>query len=282
MKRTRYPRVAIGNGSYCYAGPNCKLHGNKSVVSSAKNEITTVEEWSEEGFQQKLDKVATAYQNAVSMSKFVKSLADLKDVEKFNNYCARKIEDGTGYFVYKTSDELPRLGIGVVLDEINKAVDSGVIAKDQVYGLRNSLFTFVASELQTQRDKDKQTMGDLKNAYNRHGPSDKPFTTKNNTRKKTPKTRYPSENLSKQQLLEYHQCYRKRAFSSEAEAKQFVQNEGESPGLNVYNCDYCTKVHIGHGGQKKPEYQQLKSAKWHWDNNPDKADVYAFAKKLID
>lgn len=81
-------------------------------------------------------------------------------------------------------------------------------------------------------------------------------------------------------MLEYWQCARKRPYSSAVEAQSHVDVATDGERMNVYNCSYCGKFHVGHGKGDNTIEEQIQKARAHWGTNKQ-ADIFAFRKGLV-
>lgn len=301
MIRVRYPRVAVGNGSYCYAGPDCKLHGKAANIKTESSDLSTEsspvqsDEWSRQEFASKLEACNKAYDEAVKASKFVENLSDLKGNALMKGYLARESDDGTGYHVYKADASLLATGTKVLYQEIASAAADGVLAPKKANDLRKELSEYSNQVLRPQAAEDKKLMEKLQNRYIKEGANQGAI---HNRQQQLASARirqglpavldkdtvtpalYPVTELSNKQLLEYYQCGRKKSFNSEQEAQYSISVVGD-PSLQSYKCSHCDKTHTGHGGGQNSEEEQLLSAARHWDKFPEKSNMFAFAKGLI-
>jgi hypothetical protein len=284
MTRVRYPRVAVGNGSYCYAGPDCKLHGKAANTKTESSDLSTgnsqaqTDGWSRQDFSSKLEACNKAYDEAVKASKFVENLSDLKGNALMKGYLARESNDGTGYHVYKADASLLATGTRVLYQEIASAAADGVLAPKKANDLRKELSEYSNQVLRPQEGANQGAIHNrqqqLASARIRQGL---PAVLDKDT--VTPAL-YPVTELSNKQLLEYYQCGRKKSFNSEQEAQYSISVVGD-PSLQSYKCSHCDKTHTGHGGGQNSEEEQLLSAARHWVKFPEKSNMFAFSKGLI-
>jgi hypothetical protein len=290
MSKTSYPRSPVGDGKFCYSGPNCRRHGGLqnagSLVEGKEDFISS--------FASRLAGCKTSYFEAVENSRFVKSLSELKGKALLKGFLAHQCAEHDGYHVYKSDDALLRTGTRQLFLDVSTEVQKGSLSLVDANKLRAELVAYSRENLEPHRVADKAMMDRLQLRYSHESPDRNAVNAREQqlvtarlqqgiTEVKVPVVHdllYPVENVGDEMLLEYYQCGRKQGFGniSIAEEKIVEQND---PGLSAYTCRHCPKTHIGHGGGLISEQEQLVSAKRHWITFPEKSNMFAFAKSLI-
>lgn len=280
MTRTRYPRVPVGNGSYCYAGPACKIHS----AASAAYHIQKMNEANDES-------VKTFQRLVKEEGQFVLALEDLGDEALLRGRAAYYSEKDKGFYVYNSSD----INVAVVeilrkpLKDFNQAVADGIFPKDQANDTRNKLLAISKTPgYKNLQNVNRKTLIDFQNSFD---ASEDAIEKRNKQRElarslsiRQPKVVYdrpvmvPESKIDDATMLEYWRCGRKTKFEDTAAGTKMIQELNETETMSTYTCDYCPKVHIGHGFGKGPEDEALVKARAHWTENAEKANLFAFAK----
>lgn len=304
MARVRYPRVSVGDGRFCYAGPSCKLHGitgklrtaTRAPEATAAGSEAAHDVWSDEGFAESVVEAGDAYASAVRGSQHVRSLDDMGGKALLKGYLARMADDGDGFYVYKADASLVSVGTGALFKRIAAAVEDGSLSADRAQVLRGRLSAYMGEVLRPQAAADKKLMDRLQDKFRNGNVDSRAYRNWEKQRaaarvKQGGPARIASDepaapplvsvdSLSEEQLLEYYQCGRKRTLNSAGEAAAFIREQGD-PGLHSYSCRHCGKLHAGHGSGDTPVETQLVSARRQWEFSPGKANLFAFSKGLV-
>lgn len=286
MSYSRYP---VGDGKFCYSGPECKLHGWKqsevyqNSVSSLQQTMQTLE-------------------NQVHVDSLnIQNPVELGAEALLTGYGASWCEEHNCYHVYSSADLYMEAN-----KTINRLVQSvmGVILESKV-PRKSEFFKEWFKEIRTMFNtpltmlakRDKTTMQELQEKF-RTDPNIDPeilmdaFEARKEQRhqarlKSDPSLRVREKvssiplkpttfGVSNKMLLRYWQCGRKRGFNAKNDATNFIGVQKEV-ALNAYHCKHCSQWHVGHGDGSSSAEVQVARARNHWEANPIKVNRFVLA-----
>jgi hypothetical protein len=286
MTRIRHPRVAVGNGSYCYAGPECKLHG----TAASANPVEKMKQANETS-------LAKYIQSAKENGMFVKSLKDAGDEAFQADRAAYYSEEDKGFYVYVTTPALQagEKVIQQIYGDFNESVKNGRYPAEKVTETRKELSALKKEALyrdvykknrqaitafqETLTGEDRLRSEEIRREVRARA---RDLSTRKPKEKYNRPVMVPENKIDDATMLEYWRCGRKTKFESAKYGNDMIQSMKETDTMSTYQCGYCPKYHIGHGFGVGPEAEALVKAREHWTINAEKANLFAFAKGLID
>lgn len=287
----KHPRYPVGDGKYCYSGPDCKLHGWRTPQ--------LVKETTEAS-----KKAVAAYLDYIhENSKNVSSAEELGETALFKGLGAYYCEEHHTYHVYSleaANSTNVRLHISdAIQPQITAILNSSIerkspVLKDWSEDVRKT----ARAELSGLMKQNRSNMVALQAEF-RSNPSDPEVLLdaiaaraeqyeQDRERSgvyRVPKPKgpvvplRPEPNVNDSQLLKYWQCGRKRAFNSSESVNAFLGSQSDHE-LNAYHCRHCSQWHMGHGTGNSPVDEQLERARVHWVRYPDKVNQFVIAEGL--
>jgi hypothetical protein len=301
---SNFKRVPVGDGSFCYSGPGCKLHAaehKEFLVSSLVSD-----------FEGRHANVGNVVSDAICEGSVddLNSLEDLGVDSHAPGLAVRKCEKHGVYHRYnkdRISGVISRFNSQAKApfrEGLVQAKNDGLLTGPDipVYSGKISFILGDTSRL-AGLDADTQTLKEYQSSLRKSNPElyeaslakrkghsesaraafvegiqtpgyqgDKP------KEKVVVPPKVASENVPPAALLEYWKCGRKSSYSSFGEAES---NKTKNDTLSTYKCNYGDHYHLGHGDGKSSDESQLEKAAVHWKYHSELADLFAFQKKLI-
>jgi hypothetical protein len=296
-------KIPVGNGKYCYSGPECRIHGElwKQTENTTKVSQGNTATFSELLVSlDKMNQVTTEHFNqAVHSYPAVKNIAELGESALMPGQAARTCSEHKGYHVYPTTvfDDTNKF-IGQSFAQIASSVEAGVLSTDDAKILRKRLGPESHNyDYKTDYKQDRKNLRTLQSEFanleeaeaallerKRHRIEErlKQQPIKTATEREQPALLVDQSAVSDSHMLEYWRCGRKRKFETVDAGDAMIDQLGERETMSVYACEYCSQQHIGHGFGRDPLGSQFERAREHWNKYPEKSNPFAFTKGLTD
>jgi hypothetical protein len=298
MSSLTIPRIALGNGKFCYSGPSCRQHGTKhevNALSKPKFTMPTPFELTQQSVEIQLAaNIGKVHDYICKNSVHMKSLSELGDDALVPGLGARKCEVHGSFHVYNTNKALvviPR-SLGALHKFLRDEEKSGRLSQEETKELHARVKThseLLEEELtnstrvllEGNAEKIKgtalwdqaQMIAASPHASSRLGNySSAPVQAGD-----VIPPRISGDSLSDSQVLRYWQCGRKIRHDSEVRAEFNVKDN-----MKVYKCTHCDGYHVGHGDGSEPIESQVVSGRAHWSKNAEKADKFAIRQGLLE
>jgi hypothetical protein len=321
--------IALGNGRFCYSGPNCRKHSVRTSVSYSSPQeefnskldalnFTATESRLAEDLEESFDDNLDSFRNFVcTESTSLSSLEELGENSFSKGMGATWCEEHNAYHVFDLN--VMNRKIVQLRGDDHRLVTDALLDQETSDIYRNKIQDFYTKNLASVLQDGKKTLSDFRGSISgtdlarvaekaRHEermaakgiPFDQtstPKQTKPDDQKrqmfldkrkhqieaKKKRVLVPPEKVDKKLLLEYYVCSRKQKHAStEAAHNAMIRNHNKELALfSAYPCEYCGQVHIGHTPKAQNTHATLMHAKKHWAENPDKSNIFAFAKGLI-
>lgn len=288
MAQTKIP---VGDGSFCYTGPSCKVHGARWEAYRLVEDADTT------SLQNTLPQRLQALKDVANYELCEAALATNKEQDKLGSVLFQKgvalsyCELHQAYHAFtraplekKYSDlitqlhkttELARKSEDISLEDAVKIhedvnVYAGKYVRSIISGGYQEMKTVKNIHMESLREKE------------RRGLATKPTRQDLPEEIKSSKTVLVNpDTVDKMVLIEYWRCGRKARHAQLDSAKKAAEELSHGTG-SVYRCPYCRQYHVGHGdGQKSQKDDIAKKARRHWRTNPARANLFAFSKGML-
>lgn len=283
-------RIPLGNGKFCYSGPNCRVH------NIYQNVLERYPKEEENAYQETLDSIHED-------SRDIETLADLgKDAllkgirvhwcEEHNIYHAYtsfKINLIGQEFTRSKAREVGNLygekgnqnkaGVQAAIETLKKLQKGGLLAALQKEDL-NSYKTLYSNYLEDDSIDSEDRMDAIAEAERQYIEARNASLGSSFNPKVIEGLKVLSSSVKDDTVLKYWQCGRKRSFSAVNEANDFVSKNKDFE-LNPYSCSHCDGYHVGHGDGTTPVVEQVAKGREHWNAHPEKSNKFAASLNLF-
>jgi hypothetical protein len=290
-----YPRIPVGDGKFCYSGPNCRDHGGKT----AKNESTsqTYQQRFSEVIKNHLIKSKPKLTKAIcESSNSVKNLSDLGDQALLTGLAANECKEHDEYHVYSIQKmhTLVNTFRHPLMEAINEEVKTGKITQVEANVLRSDIKEQLIELNATTISYDRHIMRRFQKDFASSGLAEEAKKAReleaDEARARSirvPKPVVPysppilqASEVDDKAMLTYWQCGRKTRYDSPEKGLAVIAKNGEETTMSAYKCSHCPEYHIGHGSGKEPVEGQLVRARIHWDTYTEKANKFTLENNL--
>lgn len=290
-----YPRIPVGDGKFCYSGPNCRDHGGKSATNIL--EPKTYQQRFLEVTKEHLAKSKPKLTKAIcESSNSVKSLLDLGDQALLTGLAANKCQEHDEYHIYSIQkiNALANTFRVPLMEAIASDAKSGKITQDEATLLRNDVkdqlnelhATTIAYDRDTIRRFQRYfASSDLAEEAKKAREAEAEESRRRSIR--VPKEVVPyappilqASEVDDKAMITYWQCGRKTRYESPEEGLAVIAKNGEETTMSAYKCSHCPEYHIGHGSGKEPVEAQLVRARTHWNEYPEKSNKFTLENNL--
>jgi hypothetical protein len=289
---TKFSRIPVGNGSYCYSGPNCSLHGAKPTVNLDETKDQTALRHIQDSIRDNIEDaqkteqkfLCKSDQNAEDMQEIYQGLVHSRRSARWcPEHKTNHIYTIRTFAHQMKSTNSKNLNILVLntLKSLNVDLKGMSVMLEYARNYEQTLRTqSMKHDQENLRSIDPEFYDKVTGYHNLMKQ-----TMKNGEVFRSDKDKYDKplmlsqEKISDEQMLHYWQCGRKVKHPTfeKAETHQIMVND---TGMGAYKCPHCGNYHNGHGdGQTKREVQ-IEKAREHWTENPEKANSYIETMKL--
>lgn len=292
-----HTKIPVGNGKFCHSGPECRIHGSRWRV----NNLLVVEDTKElaENFDERVAAIDEGFaQEICNHGSTFKHISELGKKALYPGQSARYCDEHEAYHAYVNKNSPHKVAVNKLQDSITRAVKDGSISQEESSELRGRIGKFIGSTIRPEVEADKEHMQKLQRQYQRDPRSGAAKDARDERRikkakeqghvprllkpREIPELRVPVATVPDALMLEFWKCGRKKRYDSvniaQAKAQEVVSGEED---MTPYSCSYCNKHHIGHGDGSDPDDVQLERARALWVKVPEKSNMFAFAKGLI-
>lgn len=300
MASLTIPRIALGNGKFCYSGPACRQHGAKHEInagsgSNHKFSMPTAFDITRQFIIIQLDaNISKVHDYICKNSVHMDSLSELGDNALVPGLGARKCKVHNSFHVYNARKALVRIPkIPSTLhrflreEETSRRLSQEQVTelhayvKEQSTHLEEELMESSRVLLEGNAEKIKGTplwdsariVADSPHASSRLGN----YSPASRIEVRLIPPRISGGSLSDPQVLEYWQCGRKIRHDTAVRAEFNAKDN-----MQVYKCDHCDGYHVGHGDGSEPRESQVASGRVHWAKNAEKANRFAIRKGMLE
>ncbi len=289
-KSKREKPIALGNGKFCYAGPNCRVHATFDAEPvQDKTNAPKIVEMVEDQIQA-FQKVEQAW--ICNQPKSLNSLDNKQKVLLDSNSGARWCLEHNTYHIYLISELKAKLYNPYKSEMISKLLS---FLKTNQNGLQDTNFYnhYISAKM---NNLTPGIRGDLKTIESLDPENFQTFVNKveedrkrhiatgqGGHHQKVTRTPIPlllKENqVSDEIMLEFWRCDRKQKYVNFDEAE--FGRKATDPTGHVYKCLHCDGYHIGHGDGKGTEEATIRKARSMWHRFPKQANNIVRKHNLV-
>lgn len=295
-----FKRVAVGGGKFCYSGPDCRMHGEDANPTlnkvASKNNVVTAS--SVAVISETIQNIAASVQDSICVSSFdLKDISELQENSLMLHVAVNKCEIHNVCHVYKVKTAeatiktlhkpVYKLISLLQKDNLLSTEDAALLRSSILVNMENLKLKIVDADTYFLTEYQKSIVGsplhDLAIKELASGTNNAIAKSIYNPdlRNHYLVVQIPAEQVSEELLLEYWKCGRKKRHNSVENARKSMPSQFASGEVQAYECPYCEKFHVGHGGGDFSLKAQLSKSREHWSANPEKANLFSSWKHLM-